>query len=353
MLRHHLVHKKKSLTGRLHLLSATLLGAMFLTGCETTTKLSTLNASHLAPLQHAYDYRLLDGKTQQPISILTLAQKLKDYDVVFIGEYHGNHASHLLQMQLQAKLFKHRPQQILSMEMFERDQQAILNRYLDGEIGEKYLINEAPTWPNYAGSYRPMIEFAKEHFLPVIAANAPGDLVRCIGQYGQGYVDLLPAGEKANLAQNAFMNNAAYQTKFDEFMDSMRHGKMDENRKANSYAAQLARDNTMAESIFNALQENPGAQVIHLNGSFHSAAHLGTVALLKQRAPELKIAVITPIRIENPQTPKWTQKDLTKGDFIYLLRPQPEEYIDASYRRKAMQSMFNNANEKAKSCLTP
>ena len=330
--------------------------ASTLLGCQSLPTQNTTNApqkSSSLELSHAYSRILIDSQTNRPMEIETLTQQLKNHDVIFIGEYHGNHASHLLQMQLQAELFKLRPQQILSMEMFERDQQAILNRYLDGEVGENYLINEAPTWPNYAGSYRPMVEFAKEHFLPVIAANAPGDIVRCIGQYGQGYIDLLPAGEKANLAHNAFMNNDAYQTKFEEFMHSMRHGKLDENRKTNSSAAQLARDNTMAESILKALQENPGSQTIHLNGSFHSASHLGTVALLKQRAPELKIAVITPIRVENAQNPKWTQHDLTKGDFIYLVRPQPEEYVDANYRRQAMQSMFKNSSEKAKSCLQP
>lgn len=301
-------------------------------------------------LTHAYSRIIIDSQSNRPVNISKLAQSLKDYDVVFIGEYHGNHASHLLQMQLQSELFQLRPKQILSMEMFERDQQTILNRYLDSEVGEKFLINEAPAWQNYSASYRPMVEFAKEHFIPVVAANAPGDIVRCIGQYGKSYIDLLPAGEKASIAQQSFLNNEAYQTKFYEFMEEMRHGKMDEKRKANSFAAQLARDNTMAESILRALQENPMHQVIHLNGSFHSEAHLGTVALLKQRDPKLRVAVITPIRIDDPLDPKWSINDLTKGDYIYLVRSQPEEYIDASYRRKAMKNMFSNAKEKAKSC---
>ena len=337
----------------LQLFSVTLFLSTLL-GCQSQPIKHTASKSlNSLELPHAYSRIIIDSQSNRPVDISSLAQQLKNKDVIFIGEFHGNHASHLLQMQLQSELFKLRPEQILSMEMFERHQQALVNRYLDGEIGEKYLINETPTWPNYAGSYRPMIEFAKENFLPVVAANAPGDIVRCIGQYGQSYIDLLPAGQKRNLAQKAFMNNEDYQSKFEEFMNSMRHGQMDENRKANSYAAQLARDNTMAESILKALQENPNSQVIHLNGRFHSASGLGTVALLKQRAPELKISVITPIRTDNPQHPKWTQEELTKGDYIYLVRPQPEEYIDASYRRKAMKNMFDNAKQKTKNCLRP
>jgi len=323
---------------------------LLLSGCQTLPTLDTSPEQEPQALAHSYDFRLYQAPNQ-PITVLELAQQLKEIDVVFIGEFHGNHASHLLQMQLQAALFQLRPEQVLSMEMFERHQQPVLNRYLDGEVGEKYLINEAPAWPNYAGSYRPMIEFAKHNFLPVIAANAPGDIVRCIGQYGQSYLDVLPTDEKAKIAKNSFLNDEAYQTKFYEFMEEMRHGKMNDERKANSYAAQLTRDNTMAESILQALDDHPQAQVIHLNGSFHSAEHLGTVALLKQRRPDLKVAVITPIRVNNPEAPKLTQDDLNKGDYLYLIQPQPEEYLDASYRRQAMQNMFANSKDKAKRCL--
>lgn len=338
-----------------HLFNVLLISLTFsiLSGCQTMPLQSnqTPKSLEIPSLETAYDYHLVDSSTQKLINLPTLAQRLVDKDVIFIGEFHGNHASHLLEMQLQTELFKLRPQQILSMEMFERQQQTLLNRYLDGEIGERYLINETPTWPNYAGSYRPMIEFAKEHLLPVVAANASGDIVRCIGQYGKGYVDNLPTGEQPWIAQQAFENNVAYQTKFYDFMTSMK--KMDANRKASSYAAQLARDNTMAESILDALQANPQHQLIHLNGSFHSASHLGTVALLKQRAPNLKIAVITPIRVTNPLEPSWSSQELASGDYVYLVRAQPEEYVDASYKRKAMQAMFNNSSEKAKQCHQP
>lgn len=326
--------------------------SLLLSGCQTISIQSQTTQIPLqTKLEHAYSTILIDSQTGKIIDLKTLAQNLQDTDVIFIGEYHGNQASHLLEMQLQSALFELRPQQLLSMEMFNRDQQTILNRYLDNEIGEKYLMNKAPAWPNYAGSYRPMIEFAKEHFIPVIAANASADIVRCIGRYGQGYIDLLPENEKHWLAQSPFENNENYQTKFYDFMDTMR--KMDDDHKQSSYAAQLARDNTMAESILNALDEHPGFQLIHVNGSFHSEERLGTVALLQKRRPDLKIAVITPIRVEDPEKPKWSQEDLLKGDFIYLLRPQPEAYRNTAYKRQARQKMFKNSQQKAEACYQP
>lgn len=338
-----------------------LLSSILLSGCQTTTtkpgqqivkkEVSPPENQSNRALNHAYDTVILANKNQQILTINELAEQLKPIDVIFIGEYHGNHASHLLQMQLQAALYQHNPNQILSMEMFNRDQQAILNRYLDDEIGEKYLINEAPTWPNYAGSYRPMVEFAKQHFIPVIAANAGADIVRCIGSYGKGYETLLPQNERQFIAEQPYLNNDDYQQKFYDFMDSMR--KISDERKANSYAAQLARDNTMAESILKALKENPDSQVIHLNGSFHSESTLGTAALLKQRAPDLQIAVITPIHINIGAKINWSKEDLKLGDYLYFVSPQPTDYRNTAYKMKARQEQFANSKKKAQQCYAP
>ncbi|QKI88323.1 ChaN family lipoprotein [Thiomicrorhabdus xiamenensis] len=330
------------------------LSALSLTGCQTTLeqpKRAETAKSLPPPLSNAYSFSIIDSKTQKVLTVPDLAQAIQKSDVVFIGEFHGNHASHLLEMQLQTALYKLRPQQVLSMEMFNRDQQTTLNRYLDNEVGEKYLINEAPAWPNYVGSYRPMIEFAKQHFIPVIAANAAADIVRCIGEHGQTYVNLLHKEEREWIARQAFKDNGDYRQKFYEFMDSMRP--MDETHKAKSYAAQLARDNTMAESILKALHDFPQHQVIHLNGSFHSESFLGTVALLKQRRPELKITVITPLGVENPQKPQWTEEDLQLGDYLYLLTRQPKEFQSSVYKRQIRQAMFKNAQQKSEQCRRP
>lgn len=334
--------------------SILILSSLSLTGCQTSPEYperANPTKRQLPPLSNAYSFAIIDSKTQNMLTIQNLAQAIEKSDVVFIGEFHGNHASHLLEMQLQTALYKLRPQQVLSMEMFNRDQQTILNRYLDDEVGEKYLINEAPAWPNYTGSYRPMVEFAKQHFIPVIAANAAADIVRCIGEQGQTYIKLLQKEERDWIAREAFIDNADYRQKFYDFMDSMRP--MDETRKAKSYSAQLARDNTMAESILKALQDFPQHQVVHLNGSFHSEAFLGTVALLKQRRPELKITVITPLGVENPQHPSWTEEDLKLGDYLYLVTRQPKEFQSNAYKRQIRQAMFKNAKQKNDRCHKP
>ena len=328
---------------------------LFLTACASSvTHLNNPNnppsVSSLPAFKTLYDYRLIETETNQPITFSQMVEQLKPKDVIFIGEFHGNHASHLLEAQLQAALYQKHPNQILSLEQFNRDQQPILNRYLDNVIGEKTLIKEAPAWPNYAGSYRPLVEFAKQHFLPVIAANAPAQTVRCVGRLGKDYLDNLPPNERTLIAQAPFLTTPAYTEKFEQFLAEKMGAAMPDthsnDRQSNRFLAQLLRDNTMAEAINQALKQSPGAQVLHMNGAFHSNEYLGTVAALKRLNPTLNIAVISPVRVMDPQAPAYQASDLALGDFIYLLQPQPEAYVQASKRQMAFKAMFKKAAQK-------
>lgn len=326
-----------------------ILGLFMLFGCQSNPAKPPITTAKVN-LTTAYDYQLLNA-TANPTTLSEVITHLKQADVVLIGEFHGNHASHLLQMQLLSALHQqnlaHQKNTQLSMEMFTRDQQPILNDYLDGFIGERYLINEAPAWNNYAGSYRPLIEYAKQHEIPVIAANASGEIVRCIGQQGATYLEKLTTEQKTELAKHPFTDITGYEKKFFGFMLGQSE-KTPNQRQKQSYLAQLTRDNTMAESIWKALQQSPNTQVIHLNGRFHSAEHLGTAGALTRLQPNLNIQVITPIHL-----PEFTDLTVEKrpDNFYYLLNPQPDEFVDPEYRKKIRKNRFDRAKEKAKSCL--
>ena len=324
--------------------------ALLLTGCA-------LNAMPEKPvvvsrLATAYDYQLLNPE-YRPISLAQMTATASNADVVFIGEYHGNHASHLLQAELLAALHKQQSQSpkkrpmILSMEQFERNQQEIVNLYLDNKIGERQLITKAPTWNNYKGSYRPLVEYAKQHKMPVIAANAPGDIVRCIGKQGSKYLDKLPAKQRLMVAAQPFVEVDGYSKKFFGVMGLTGHVKTT-SRLYQSYQAQLARDNTMAESISKALQASPKAQVVHLNGSFHSAEHLGTVGALKRLKPALKVVVITPVH--KTQLADYKKKHQMNNDYFYLLNRQPKDFVSAENMKAAHEAMFAKSADKAKLC---
>ncbi|HEY8569246.1 ChaN family lipoprotein [Microbulbifer sp.] len=323
-----------------------------LTGCAFSAGGDVTAAHFDGQLPTAYDYQLLNhrGRAQ---TLLQMVSELEKEDVVFIGEYHGNQASHLLEMQVLAALHRRNlaanRQTVLSLEMFNRDQQAILNDYIAGTIGEKYLIDEAPAWKNYQGSYRPLVEYAKQNGIPVIAANAAGDIVRCIGRQAEGYVEKLDQTEKMYIARQPFAEIPGYSEKFYGLMGGTAENPSQHQRQA--YLGQITRDNTMAESIAEALMQSPGAQVVHINGSFHSEDHLGTVAALKRLGPGLNVSVITPIHLDEFSALQGesllSERD---DDFYYLLNSQPKEFVNSDYMKKVRKEMFDKAREKGESC---
>ena len=265
------------------------------------------------------------------------ADALKDYDIVVIGEFHDHIANHLAQLALLRALHQRVPKLALSMEQFERDQQPKLDDYLAGKIGEETLI-EGLGWKNYAEAYRPLVEYAKDTHLPVIAANAPRDIVRCVAREGTAYLNRLSATKRGLVAAELHAEDGPYKQKFLRFAgDDAAHGGSDgkaKQRMENNFAAQVTRDDTMAESIANFLQANPGYHVLHVTGAFHVAEKLGTVERLKMRAPQGKIALVMPVQA-SADSMVLKPDDAKDADFAILLRREPEPYATDKERAAA------------------
>ncbi|MFN2360345.1 MAG: ChaN family lipoprotein [Marinobacter sp.] len=297
------------------------------------------------PPQSQYDSIIADSNGRL-LSINQLAEELAAADVVVIGEYHGHHGAHLLQSLLQSALYQQRPRQVLSMEQFTLDHQPELDDYLAGQSGEEELIADADAWPNYKASYRPLIELSKNRNVPVVAANAPADIVRCVGRTGEAYLERLSTGQRQQLPDAPFVDTADYRRKFFDTMGGSHGNTENSKRLENSYKAQLLRDNTMADQVIRALAANPDHQVIHLTGTFHSEDRLGMVAVLEKKRPELDVAVVSPVFWRSGNSlDNLLETHRGKGDFLYFLQPLPEEYRDSERHRDAIMQQFRNAAE--------
>ena len=297
------------------------------------------------------------GKTTPTvISVDVAADILAAYDVIFIGEAHRHPGSHLSEMRLFRAIYRRAPQLSLSMEQFERDVQPVVDDYLAGKIGEEAFLQRSRPWGNYSTSYRPLVEFAKEHHLPVIAANAPEDAVRCVGEEGLRYLDHMKPGERSWVAAQVHADAGPYKDKFMGFAegDPAHGGNPDKKgppspQAERAFAAQVARDDTMAESIFQHLQKNPGRKVVHITGAFHSDGFLGTVERLKLRAPDLKIAVVSPADTKSADSVTLDAEDMADGTIVDVIRALPEPYANDAEMKAAMQHEVA-AHEKKPNC---
>ncbi|HHF3140763.1 TPA: ChaN family lipoprotein [Vibrio alginolyticus] len=304
-----------------------LLFAGLLTGCSSYTQTNSHATS--AEVTSFYDYQLYTPSGEH-IALSKLPIELQQADVILIGEWHTHAGVHRFQTDMLKQLTSYDRSLALSMEQFTRDKQPVVDAYLRGEIGEQYLMKQANAWPNYESDYRPLVEFAKQKNLPVIAANAPKSIVRCIGRQGLDYINKLDDDQRMFIAQAINTGSSPYKEKF---MASMHHGKPEQTEK--QFAAQVTWDETMAESIVSYLDDNPGAQIVHVAGKFHTEQGLGTAASILSRNSSLKVVVISP-----------TDNVLSDNtDYQLEVLAPPVRYVQDAHRMAAYQHLTKRNND--------
>ena len=321
---------------------------LLLTGCAASPlPTSTAETAHLPPLPDMTSYVFVDPATDVVVSVEDAVARLADADVVFLGESHRHPGNHLAQMALFRALHGQRANTALSLEQFERDIQPVLDQYLAGEIGESTLRSKGRACDNYPVSYRPLVEYAKANGLAVIAAEVPNMVVRCVGRQGPGFLDTMHADKRGWAATQLRLSDGAYNDRFIAFAGgNAGHGEpVDGEDKVSeavlrSFAAQVARDEAMAESIVQHINANPGHRVVHLNGSFHSAGFLGTAERVQWDRPDLKIAVIHQIEVDDPAHPSIPDYKHGEGTFLLLIAPTPKAYASDEEERAAIMEQM-------------
>lgn len=268
----------------------------------------------------AMDYQIYRN-TGQKLTAMEAADLSAAYDVIVFGEYHDNAVLQQLEMELLQGLFAVQPRLTVSLEMFERDVQVNLDAYLAGRISEQEFLDTSRIWKNYREAYRPLVEFAKQHSLSVLAANVPRPLAAHVARTGS--VAGIPADKAVYLPREHVADKGEYREKFIAYMSNsnMAGMRFDSDRLENFYKAQCLKDDAMAESISDHLRQQPGRTVIHYQGDFHSRQRLGVVEKLQRLNPEVKILVIAPVYAEDlDKLGSSLQENQAAGDILVFVR---------------------------------
>ena len=231
-------------------------------------------------------------------------------DVVFVGEEHDDPETHFAEFALLEGIGHQRSRVILSLEMFERDVQPMLDDYLAGRMSEADFLARSRPWDRYTTDYRALVMLARARGWPVLASNVPRSIAGAVSRRGLAALDTLPATSRAWVATDISCPHDAY---FARFADEMkghpaRGGGASEGDPAEAlaltnrfYVAQCVKDETMAESISRAIaRAGDGSIVVHFTGAFHSDYRLGTVARTLRRNPDTRILVITAVPVPDP-----------------------------------------------------
>ncbi len=253
-------------------------------------------------------WKLFD-KSGKECNYQNLLDEASKADVVLFGELHDNPISHWLQYDLLSDLYRMKGAQLVTgAEMFETDNQLLLDELIAGQISLKNFEAEAKLWPNYSTDYKPMVEFALEHRIPFIGTNIPRRYAAMVNRKGFEALN--------GLSNQAKMLIAPLPVQYDSALPAYKAMlNMGGHLGANLPKAQAIKDATMAWSILKYLQA--GEIFLHLNGAYHSDNYEGIVWYLRKYRPGLHILTIT--TIEQANMDSLLEENLGKANFTILV----------------------------------
>ncbi len=239
-----------------------------------------------------------------------MIKSVKKNQVILFGELHNNSIAHWLQLEMTISLFEDKKQDlILAAEMFEADDQLIVNEYLKGKISEKTFADEAKLWPNYTTDYKPLMDFAKTNGLAFICANIPRRYANMVYKSGITTLDSLDQLAKNYFAPLPMLYDTSLTCYKEIVANAGGHG------GENLPKSQAIKDATMAWFIYKALTTTK--QVLHFNGSYHSDREEGIAWYLKQYMPSVTIGSVS--TKEQADIKKLADENKGMADFIIVV----------------------------------
>lgn len=241
-----------------------------------------------------------------------MLQDLQEADIVFFGEMHNDPIGHWLQFELTKEFYAVKGKDlVLGAEMFETDNQLLIDEYFNGSIKKKNFEKEVRLWPNYKTDYKRLLEFAKDSGLRFVATNIPRRYAAVVNSKGFEGLDSLSAQAKEYIAELPIQYDStlACYANILEMMKDMPHV------NPNLPKAQAAKDATMAEFILK--NWSKGKLFLHYNGTYHSDDFESILWYLYQANPKLKILTIS--SVGQKELGSLDEENLNKANYILVV----------------------------------
>ena len=254
---------------------------LFIVSALAISACTTLSAG--SRMQHPDSASAIDLPVIKPDETITLAQVIDQTDgarVVLVGETHTRYDHHLVQLEILKYLYQKSPDLALGVEWFQQPFQSHLDDYIAGKISEKEMLHLTEYFTRWKYDYRlyqPILQYARENKIPLIALNAPRELTRALAETE---VDDLPPELKAQLPESYDWSDKDYEKRLRDIFELHPEysGKFE-----NFMRSQLTWDESMAERAAQYLQQNPDTRMLVFAGSGHIMFGSGIPNRIKRR----------------------------------------------------------------------
>jgi uncharacterized iron-regulated protein len=238
--------------------------------------------------------------------------------VVFVGESHDRFDHHLNQLEIIRRLHLLHSDLVIAMEYFQQPFQSYLDQYIAGALTEKELLKNTEYFDRWRFDYRlyrPILRYAKQHTIPLLALNVPREITSKVGQSG---LASLTDKERQAIPEVIDESDADYRRRLKEVFDQHPGSRV---RSFERFLqVQLLWDEGMAERAATYLRNHPRHRMVVLAGSGHLVYGSGIPKRLTKRldvetaivlngaeaglAPDIADYILLPNSIELPPAGK-------------------------------------------------
>lgn len=300
-------------------------GWVLLLGCLRREPLPPWASSILAlaaPIGSEEIYTIPEG---EKIAFGQLIEEADSAKVIFVGEAHDQIEHHHIELRILQGLVAKGKEVVVGMEMFQRSQQPVLDRWSQGDLTEKEFrkeINWDTTWGIDYQLYKGILDETKNHRLKVLGLNVERELVRKVaenGIKGLSSVDTskLPEMDLSDKEHRAYIRRIYSRHRGGMAKDFERF-----------FESQCLWDEGMAETLSEFLRssESQGKTILVLAGNGHIVFSLGIPKRFYRRTPfPFKTIVLKEWIIEADQDFGSSVTSSLLADFLWMTRSNPPE----------------------------
>jgi len=295
-----------------------LLLAVTVVGCKTAPQ----TAPEATPDTLPKVGDIIASPSGQYLDFEAMMVRLAPMRAVYVGESHNNDHHHDLQFRVVRAMYAQNPNLMIGMEMFQRPYQAGLDRFVAGEIDETAFLKETEYFTRWKWDYRyyrPILLFAREHGLKVIALNSPKELNQKVSKGGG--LEALSEEDYELVAKNIDLTIEAHHEAVMGIFKG--HPMMPGFDMDAFYASQCVWEDTMAESAAMALNANPGSRIVVFAGNFHTQRFSIPLRAERQGAKPYSIVAGIDLDLSRPQVPVSEMLSEGLADFLAFTLPSP------------------------------
>ena len=272
--------------------------ALTLSAC--TTQKNEFKPINLIPLDTKKDFTITSNDLNHIVTKKDLLHEINEADVVVLGEIHTHILGHVFQYDLLQYIVQKFPNSTLALEMLERDEQPIIEDYVEGIISDTKFasLTHSKNWAGentWSAWYQPLIDIYKSAGNRIVAANAPRRYVTLSRKKGYEALSKFSDDRKHLVNYPDPIVKGTYQERFYKLASPEGEAPSLDDETSDLYSfyrAQLVWDSTMASTIAS-LNPNKQSKVVLLVGKFHVEYNGGLIELLKRYSPKVKTLVVT------------------------------------------------------------